>query len=304
MNGVWGPGSGVWSRVTLAMLALATIGCGSQRNDPPDSRPQTPDASPAPVEPSAAVPAEDGRTPPIIEAGIARVAELLTAHGRADTVTCDLLVRAKPADGDAITFQIFLWCPADGRIRLKASKLDVDFCEALVQADGSFTAILVRSREVVRGNLKDVRVLDAQGRPLGPPFLGYLALLVAEAKTGPIPDQGVTAVHERRIEAKDPTSGLAVGVELNADDTAAAKRFYDAPGKESLRFDYSRYQAFDGLRRPAKLQVTVPNDPSEYGVRVREIDVVPAIDQERMRLEVSQGLREIKLMEFLDRLRE
>lgn len=290
------------SLATLALVVLIAASCGSERAEAP--APQA-EAKPAPTaEQPPAVTQPHPQTPPILAAGIARVAELLNVHGRAETITASLLIRVKPADGDAITFQIFLWCPADGRIRLKASKLDVDFCDALVQADGSFTAVMVRSNEVVRGNLKDISVLDQQGKPLGPPFLGYLALLVAEAKTGPIPDQGVTAVHERRIEAKDATSGLGVGVDLNADDTAASKRFYDAPGKESLRFDYSRYQEFDGLRRPAILKVTVPNDPSDYLVRVREIDVVPSIDPQRMKLEVSQGLKEIKLMEFLDRLRE
>ena len=286
------------SFAALALAVLVVVGCGSDRADAPAK----------PVEPKPTPTAEqqppDPHTPPILAADIARVAELLTFHGRAETITCELLIRMKPANGDALTFQIFLWCPADGRIRLKASKLDVDFCEALVQPDGSFTAVLVRSHEVVRGNIKDISVLDAQGRPLGPPFLAYLALLVAEAKTGPIPDSGITAVGERSIQAKDATSGLTVGVDLNADNTAATKRFYDAPGKESLRFDYSRYQQFDGLRRPAKLTVTVPNDPSEYGVKVRGIDVVPSIDPVRMKLETSQGLHEIKLMEFLDRLRE
>lgn len=299
MRRVWGPEVRKFgSLAALTLAVLIVTGCGGDRREATAIPVQTQPA------PSAEQQPPDPHTPPILEAGIARVAELLTFHGRAETITCELLIRMKPVNGDAVTFQIFLWCPADGRIRLRASKLDVDFCEALVQADGSFTAVLVRSREVVRGNVKDISVLDAQGRPLGPPFLAYLPLLVAEAKTGPIPDSGVTAVHERRIEAKDATSGLAVGVDLNADNTAASKHFYDAPGKESLRFDYSRYQEFDGLRRPAKLQVTVPNDPSEYGVKVRGIGVVGSIDPVRMKLETSQGLREIKLMEFLGRLRE
>jgi hypothetical protein len=71
-----------------------------------------------------------------------------------------------------------------------------------------------------------------------------------------------------------------------------------------VRLDYFRYKAFDQLRRPTQMQLTVPGDASEYTVRLRELDAVPSISPERMRFAPSQGSTEIGLEEFLKRLRD
>jgi hypothetical protein len=273
-----------------ALLVLA--GCGGERDR----------ASPAAEQPPVAQ--DPAPRPPAPAIDLAWLQGLLSFHQQAPTVTVDLLIRAKAPDGDAILFQLNLWCPADGRVRLKCSKLDVDFIDALVQPNGDFVLELVRSREVVRGNLRDVHVFDRQGKVSGPPFLAYLSLLVQEAKSGPVPDRGVARAGAGRIEAKDPATGLDVAVEVKPDDTVASKRFLDAPGKEAVRLDYARYKAFGRLQRPTQLQIAVPGDANEYTVRLRHLDAVPSIDPGRMRFTPSQGAKEIGLEEFLERLRE
>lgn len=282
--------------VTAVLLLMA--GCGNNTREQPKTAAGGETKPPA----GEAVPPEP--TPPTIKPGMLWLQELLTFHQQAPTVTADLLIRVKAPDGDAILFQISLWCPEDGRIRLKCSKLDVDFIDALVQKNGDFVLELVRSKEVVRGNLRDVHVFDKDGKVIGPPFLAYLSLLVHEAKSGPVPDRGVTKAGDGKVEAKDHITGLTVGVEVNPDDTVKSKTFFDAPDKPAVRLAYFRYKTFDQLRRPTQMQLTVPGDPSEYTVRLRELDAVPSISPDRMRFAPSQGSTEIGLEEFLKRLRD
>ena len=283
--------------VGIAAALLILTACGENREQP--NLPLTAEVKPATGE---VVPPY--QSPPLIKPGLLWVQELLNFHQQAPTVTADLMILVKPANGDSVLFEISLWCPEDGRIRLKCSKLNVDFIDALVQKNGDFVLELVRSKEVVRGNLRDIHVFDKDGRITGPPFLAYLSLLVHEAKSGPVPDRGVTKAGDGKVEAKDPSTGLLVAVEVNPDDTVATKRFYDEPGKESVRLDYSRYQAFGQLQRPTRMQLSVPGDPTGYTVRLRQLDAVPAISPDRMRFTPSQGSTEIGLEEFLKRLRD
>ncbi len=285
---------GVRRFLGAGLIVLSLTGCGDQREH----------AKAPPVQELPPVAADSAPNPPRSAPSLAWVTDLLNFHQQAATITADLLIRAKAPNGEAILFQLSLWSPADGRVRLKCSKLDVDFVDALVQANGDFVLELVRSHEVVRGNLRDVHVFDKDGKISGPPFLAYLSLLVQEAKSGPVPAQGVTKVAEGRIEAKDAATGLAVVTEVKADDTVVSKRFFDAPGKEAVRLDYARYQAFGHLQRPTRLQITIPGDASEYTVRLRQLDAVPAISPERMRFTPSASAKEIGLEVFLKRLRD
>jgi|GEM_PF-3441629 hypothetical protein len=288
----------------LIIICAALVGlCGCfDRTPPPAPAPQAESGAPAPA-PAA----------PAASSPAAAADELNAASGDAGTIAADLLVRAKPPNGDALLFQLSLWCPADGRIRLRASKLDFDFLEALVERDGSFVVELVRTHEVVRGHLSDISVLDAHGRPTGPPFLVYLALLVGEAKHGAVPQQGPyrsappapgTPAGARAIAAKDPITGLQTELTIGPDGNPLSKRVFDAPGTEALRLDYGRFEHFHQLTRATKLRLTVPGDASEYTVRLRTLDALPAIGEERMHFTPSPGSHEITLDEFLTRLRE
>jgi hypothetical protein len=224
-----------------------------------------------------------------------------------------MIIRAKDAQGNALLFQLSLWCPEDGRVRVRASKLDFDFIDAVVERDGSFVLELVRSHEVVRGTLGDINVLDAQGRPSGPPFLAYLLLLVAEAKNGALPAQGPyrsappvagAPPQSTAILARDPVSGLEAELTIGPDGNPLAKRIFDAPGKEALRLDYARVERFHNLVRATKMKLSIPGDDNEYTVRLRTLDAVPAISEERMHFTPSPGDKEITVGDFLKRLNE
>jgi hypothetical protein len=248
--------------------------------------------------------AQVGADAPPVPDATARATAVLAAHGQAAAVTCALVIRVKPPQGDALIFTLDLWCPADGRIRVKASKLDVDFCDALVGPDGAFTAFLARSRERVSGNLRDLAAADASGRPAGPSFLAYLALLVEEVKCGPLPAVGPWRERGGNLVAADPATRLTAEVTAKPDGTVASKRLLDDQGKEVLRLDYDRYQAFGQLHRPVRIVLAVAGDPTACTIRLRDCAAVPGIGDERMRLTIPVGVPAIPVGEFIRRLTE
>ena len=235
----------------------------------------------------------------------ALAADVLRVHGQAAAVTCDLLVRVKPAGGDAELFQLSLWCPDDGRIRLEATRLDVPFCRTLVQADGRFTAVLVQSGEVVHGTLADLAARDARGQPLGLPFITYLTLLVAEARNGPLPPGvAVRGPAPDTLAFTDPASGLAAVLTVDhASHLALSKRLSDAAGAAVLTLTYGKGARFDQLQRAGRVTLLVAGDPGEYTLRLRELRAVPSISDEGMRFTVPAGLVEIAPDDFLRRMK-
>ena len=306
-------------RSAAAEAATASAGPAPAPGQAPAPLP-APAAAPAPASAPAAPPVPTPAPAPVpipaAEAGpspAATAADFLARSGQAGTVTCDLIIRAKYPQGNALLFQLSLWCPEDGRVRVRASKLDFDFIDAVVERDGSFVLELVRSHEVVRGTLGDINVLDAQGHASGPPFLAYLLLLVAEAKIGALSAHGPyrsappvagAPPQSHAVEARDPVSGLATEVTIGPDGNALAKRIFDAPGKEALRLDYARPERFHDLLRPTKMKLTIPGDDNEYTVRLRTLDALPSISEERMHFTPSPGDKEITVGDFLKRLNE
>jgi hypothetical protein len=246
----------------------------------------------------------EGQPPAAPDQAAMLAADVQRVHGQAAAVTADLLVRVKPAGADAEIFQLHLWCAEDGRIHLEATRLEVPFIRGLVQADGHFTAELVQSREVVHGVLADLAGHDAQGRPLGLPFLTWLTLLVSEAKAGPLPTgPAATSPAADTLRFSDPASGLAAVLTVDhASHHALDKRLVDATGAPVLTLEYGKYQAFDLLNRASRVKLVVAGDAGEYSLRLRELRAVPAISDEGMRFAPPAGLTEITPAEFLQRL--
>ncbi len=277
----WRPSVMTWHR-SLLLTTLLLAGCGS-----------------APVRTQA-----EAQPPATPDQAAALAADVQRVHGQAAAVTADLLVRVKPDGADAEIFQLHLWCADDGRIHLEATRLEVPFIRALVQADGHFAAELVQSREVVHGTLADLAERDAQGKPLGLPFLTYLTLLVSEAKAGPVPT-GTTPASPAAdtLSFTEPASGLAAVLTVDhASHQAVAKRLSDASGAPVLTLEYGKYQAFDLLNRASRVKLVVAGDSGEYSLRLRELRAVPAISDEGMRFAPPAGLKEITPAEFLQRL--
>jgi hypothetical protein len=282
------------SELKQMVFGAVVVGLLSSCNEPRS------EVKPPPPEP--VVPAAQAQPAPAFNQA-EYLAQLLHFYAQAPTVTADFIVRVKPPNGNAIIFQIAVACPADGRIRLTCSKLDVDFISALVQPNGDFILELVRSKEIVRGNVCDIHVFDKNGAASGPPFLAYLQLLVNEAKIGPVPERGVTKATPGHVEGKDPLTGLAMTLTVNPDDTVQSKQLFDAPNKEAVRLQYDRYQKFGNLQRPSKMSIVLPNNSNEYTVRLRDLRDVPSISADTMRFVPSKDATEITLEQFLERIK-
>lgn len=222
-------------------------------------------------------------------------AEALRARlGSAPCLAASLLVRIVPPEGEGELFTLRLWSPADGRVRVLAHKLDVDFLSALVAADGSYTAVLPREQVWTRGRL---------GTASDPPLLRDLALLVAEVRHGPLPPQAVvSAGTDRTLDFADRATGWAARLSLGADGLPSAKLLLAADGSQQRRLGYDRWQSFEGLLRPTVVGLTVAGDQSVCTVRLKALDAPPAISPERMALHLPTGAVEVAPEELARRL--
>lgn len=214
--------------------------------------------------------------------------------GAAACVTASLLVRIVGADGEGEIFTLRLWAPGDGRVRVLANKLDVDFLTALVAADGTYTAVLPRARLWTRGRL---------GGADDPVLLRDLALLVAEVAQGPVPARAaVGAGPDGQWRFADPATGWQAAVRIGGDGLPSGKTLSGRDGAELRRLAYSRWQDFDGLHRPSVTELRAAGDPSVCTIRVKTLDAPPTISPERMALAVPDGAAEVAPAEFTRRI--
>ncbi len=225
-------------------------------------------------------------TPPVqgvpADDALALAQRVVAHHGMAANITAQLLVRVRPAGMDAQIATVNLWSPADGRVRLSASRVGFSGIEGLISADGSLLAV-VRDGEVIRDSLRTafVEVLGPQARP---------ERLIEDLKAGPLPLATTFTRTDAGLSCIDPGTGLRVEVDLAADGLSIErKRWYLADGTEALRIDYARPQVFDGLRRAASWTVTIAVVDAQIQLRIQDIDVVPQIGEARLRLEAPAG---------------
>lgn len=216
--------------------------------------------------------------------------------GSAGCVTASLLVRIVPVpeadDGEVFTLRI--WSPPDGRVRVSAHKLDVDFLSALVMNDGSYTAVLPRERVWARGRL---------GGAADPVLLRDLALLVAEVRHGPLPASvAVVQGADRTLEFVDPGTGWKAVLGIGANGLPVGKRLLAADGSEQRRLTYEHWQGFDGLLRPTVVGLVVAGDPATGTIRLKTLDTPPTISDERMQLHLPESAIEVTPDELARRL--
>jgi hypothetical protein len=225
--------------------------------------------------------------PPDVEALRARL-------GSASCVAAALLVRIVPVDAEGELFTLRVWSPADGRVRVIAHKLDVDFLSALVAADGSYTAVLPREKIWTRGRL------GGAGDPL---LLRDLSLLVAEIRHGPLPpDAAAVSGPGRTLGFPDRATGWEAVLNLGVDGLPVGKRLLAADGGEQRRLSYDRWQGFDGLLRPSVVGLTVAGDPGSCTVRLKSLDAPPTISDERMTLRLPEAAVEVAPAELARRI--
>lgn len=214
--------------------------------------------------------------------------------GQAPCAVASLLIKIEPKEGEGELFTLRLWVAGDGRVRVLAHKLDVDFLSALVEADGSYVALLPREKVWTRGHL---------GSPDDPLLLRDLAVMVAEVCQGPIPPGAATAAdgHWRIRDAAGWTADLAFDP---VSGKPSGKRLLAADGSEGRRLAYARWQVFDGLDRPTAVVLNVVGDTATYAIRLKSLDAPPGISAERMALHIPEGASEIAVAEFAKRVGE
>ncbi len=214
---------------------------------------------------------------------------LVQRLGQARIVTASLLVRMQPAQGDSELFTLRVWAAADGSVRLRAQKLDVDFLEALVRPDGAYQALLVRERIATSGTL---------GGADDPVVLRDLRLLLSELRYGPLPPAVVVAGDATGWTWRDPL-GWDAQLTVGSDGLPTAKRLLEA-GVEVRGLTYARWQAFEELQRPS--QVTLRADGDTTTIRIKSLDTPPEISAERMALRIPDGVEQVDPAEFNRRL--
>lgn len=239
-------------------------------------------------------------------------------HGSADELTFTLVISVRPEDGDAVNFSLFAWCDENNRTRIRATKLDVDFLDGLIAADGSFVVGLVRSEEVVTGRLDDLAVTRTivtesgeevveQRVPPGASFFASIGRIVDEAKHGPVPAAETYTVvgtgdHTvlRCTHAEDTATRVAIS---GRHHEAAWKELYDGDEK-LLRIDYQRYQIRDRMRRPIVATLTFPDSEAVVRTRYRRIDQVPGFRPGTFTYEPPTDWKRIGVDAFIERLVE
>lgn len=222
-------------------------------------------------------------------------AEARERLGQTPCLAAAMLIKSMPRDGGGELFTLQLWATADGRVRVLAHKLDVDFLSALVAADGTYTAVLPRAKVWTRGKL---------GAADDPALLRDLALLVGELRNGPIPPGPATGI-PGGWRMRDPATGWTA--ELSVDTISGmptAKRLLAADGTMLRRLAYGRWQSYDSLVRPSTVTLEVAGDDATYAIRLKHLESLPEISPERMAMQPPGGAAEVDAATFAQRMQE
>jgi hypothetical protein len=211
--------------------------------------------------------------------------------GRAPVVVASLLIRTEPEQGEGEQFSLRLWATADGAVRLRAKQLDVDFLEALVRADGSYEALLVRERVATAGTL---------GGPADPPLLRDLSLLMGELRDGPVPP-GVSSAGSAVLQTWRDPGGWDAALDLGLDGLPLAKRL-GADGVVVRSLAYGPWQAYDGLIRSSLVRLRVADIAGLTSIRIKTLDTPPTISAERMVLRLPDGVERVDPATFTLRM--
>ncbi len=208
--------------------------------------------------------------------------------GSTDVLAASLLVQLTPAQGEGELFTLRLWCAGDGDVRLRAQKLDVNFLDALVHADGAYEAVLVREHVATTGRL---------GAPDDPPLLCDLRVLLGELRDGPLPRSAVPAGDARTWTWT--ADGWITELDLGADGLPNAKHL-SADGQAPREMTYARWQNYDGLTRPSQVRLMIDGDTT--AIRLKSLDTPPVISAERMALRVPDDIERVEPSEFSRRM--
>jgi hypothetical protein len=218
---------------------------------------------------------------------------IATWHGQPRAVAAKLLLKTTDAKGESLQTTLNLWRAADGRARLLLTKMDVDVLQVLIQANGTFVAWAPRSGLKATGDLAD---------PTLPPALADVRLLLSEVVDGPLPSSAKLTPGSAPGVFSGTNGSYQLTVTLSLGDPEVRdKQLSDAAGHALYHLTYQRYQAFDDLHRPTRVQVDLPEGGSLVAHLLR-CESLGDISAERMRLAIPDAARAATLTDFLEHL--
>ncbi len=220
--------------------------------------------------------------------GGARAAQVAAFHGATPAVRAAITARVQEQGRDPETVSVHLWSAADGRLRVKLAKLDVEVLDLLLRPDGSYLAWAPRAGETAQGRLADAGT---------PALLPRLRLIAGEFTEGPLP-RAARARADGALLRWD-ADGLEAELETAADGSALRKRLR-AGGEERLVLDYSRYRAFEGLQRAGRLRLAGAG--LEVTAVLRDLNPVGDISADGMRVEPRADARVVPVADLLEHL--
>ena len=244
--------------------------------------------------------------------GEIRAQELVNLFRQTDSVVFSVYIVYQPPKREHLSFSLTGWAPADGRLRIRMTKLGVDFLEGLMEDNGTFTGVLVRDEKIIKGDVDQLmpklekkagKEFENAAERKGAPLLALVELLRNEVKHGPINIRQ----DGYRLENKDGKEYLHFNLPHKFKATAilgsrrknpvAEKIIYNPDGKEVMRLSYSRLKEHDGMQRLCQIKVELPGSDDKQTVILRELDAVRHIGADRMALDVP-NYKEISIEDF------
>jgi hypothetical protein len=221
------------------------------------------------------------------------VDDTVAYHGHADAINAQLGIKVVPKHGKALNFTLSVRSPADGRIRVRAYKAGFDFCDALIQPNGDFTAYLSMTKETFSGNLRSFLPEGATGN---------LALLVNDLKSGPLPlGPEIRAGDAGTLRTVDPATGFDCVLAPSARGLEFTSKLM-IHELAAFREEFVQYGDVDGLHRPTGIKVTSSLDPDVVTTISVGIDVVPTISDTGMSFKVPDKAIKISIEDFTHRI--
>ena len=244
--------------------------------------------------------------------GEARAQELVNLFRQTNSVVFSVYIVYQPPKRDHLSFSLTGWAPADGRLRIRMTKLGVDFLEGLMDAKGNFTGVLVRDEKIIKGDVDQLmpklekkagKEFNNKQERTGAPLLALVELLRNEVKHGPInirQDGYKLGKHEGKeaLHFNLPHDFKAIALlGSRKKNPVAQKIILDANDKEVMRLHYSKLKEHDGMKRLSQIRVEIPGNDDKQTVLLRELDAVRNIGADRMALDIP-NYKEISIEDF------
>lgn len=252
----------------LAVLALGLASCDGQGTRPP------PAAGPA-----------------------ARAAAVVQALGQAPGVVAETVVVLEEPGHPKVSFHVHWWCAPDGRLKVVATKENVDFASALLAPDGHYRALLPREH---LGSEGIVPAPDGHTLTLAQ----AIRLAGAQLRDGPLPPG---AAFRDGPDAGTVLFPLFAGVSAQATldahaDQVRTLRWLAADGTVLLTLTCDRYEAVDDqLIRPTIDHVAL-HDGTRATILLPHLRSVPVISDAGLSLPLPASTTLVPLDDFLDHL--